>query len=265
MNERVSDWHELMDWLYEDAWMNDIQRFRSPYAFRGMPDASFTLTTSLMRLGPDCARFEGHLLRNFKKYAMRDVVERGSYWHWLAVAQHHGLPTRLMDWTFSPLVALHFMTADPELFDRDGVIWCVDYKKAHEHLPTRLIDTLHREGADVFTVDLLSDIDSLGAFDGLAEHEFALFFEPPSIDDRIVNQYALFSVISDPGVGVDDWLAQHPDCYRKVIIPHEIKWEIRDKLDQANINERVLFPGLDGLSRWLRRQYTPLSDPVRNC
>jgi hypothetical protein len=53
------------------------------------------------------------------------------------------------------------------------------------------------------------------------------------------------------------WLQSHPELWTKIIIPHELKWEIRDKLDQSNISERVLFPGLDGLCSWLARQYTP--------
>ncbi len=83
------------------------------------------------------------------------------------------------------------------------------------------------------------------------------FIEPPSLDDRILNQFAIFSIVSNPGMGLDDWLRQHPDLVRRVAIPAELKWEVRDKLDQANINERTLFPGLDGLSRWLGRYYLP--------
>ena len=74
-----------------------------------------------------------------------------------------------------------------------------------------------------------------------------LFFEPPSLDERIVNQYALFSLMSSPIGGLDDWLRDSPStAYRRIIIPAHLKWEVRDKLDQANITERVLFPGLDG-------------------
>ena len=54
---------------------------------------------------------------------------------------------------------------------------------------------------------------------------------------------------------LDDWLAKHPDLWFKVIIKKELKWELRDKLDQRNINERILFPGIDGLCQWLARYY----------
>ncbi|WP_420148211.1 FRG domain-containing protein [Spirosoma sp.] len=262
VHAHATSWNQLLEYLYENAWTPTLQRFRPSFAFRGLPDDSYTLNTSLMRMGANYAQIEGHLLRNFKKYALRNVIERDSFWYWLSVAQHHGLPTRLMDWTFSPYVALHFVTANPDRYDRDGIIWCLDYKKVHQQLPDTLSALLEKEGADVFTIDMLTPIQSLREFDDQAEEPFALFFEPPSIDDRIVNQYALFSVISDPTVSLGGWLEQRPDVYRKISIAKELKWEIRDKLDQANINERVLFPGLDGLSRWLRRQYVqpvPLS------
>lgn len=259
---RVYSWSDLQDRLFEGSWMPDLQLYRSQYAFRGLSDAGYSLETSLLRLSRGSADLERHLLRNFRKYAHRNAVEHDSLWHWLSLAQHHGLPTRLLDWTFSPLVAMHFATVNMHKFDTDGVIWAVNYVEAHKYLPEALRAALCGEGSDVFTVEMISRVArSLPEFDALSPARFVLFFEPPSIDDRIVNQFALFSVISDAKVALDDWLAERPHLYRRFIIPADLKWEIRDKLDQANVNERVLFPGLDGLSSWMKRQYTPRCSP----
>src|SRR3954468_4761180 len=148
---RVSSWAELQESLYQGSWQPEIGRFRSPYAFRGMSRATYGLRTSLMRLCGAYDRHEGHLLRNFRKYAHRDAVREDSTWNWLALAQHHGLPTRLLDWTFSPYVALHIATANVAQFGHDGVVWCVDYVKANQLLPDSLKTILDDEGSDVFT------------------------------------------------------------------------------------------------------------------
>jgi hypothetical protein len=259
----VRTWNELQQELYKDSWNGELGRFRSRCAFRGLGDAGCRLETTLIRLRGAYTDLENHLLRNFKKYAHRNVVSGNSVWHWLAVAQHSGLPTRLLDWTYSPFCALHFATSDLDRFDTDGAIWAVNYVQVHRLLPESLRVHLEREGANVFTVEMLSEsIQTLHELAGLSESVFTIFFEPPSMDDRIVNQFAFFSMMSDAQAVLDDWLAQHPQTARKIIIPATLKWEIRDKLDQANITERVLFPGLDGLSRWLKRHYSPRYDGV---
>lgn len=262
---RIASWNELNERLYEGSWRPELGRFRSGMAYRGMSRAGDDLRTTLADIEGDHRGRESHLLRNFRKYAHRDAVPGDSVWNWLALAQHHGLPTRLLDWTFSPYVAMHFATQNLDRFDADGVIWCVDYVQTHQLLPERLKAVLEEEDADVFTTEMLEcSAHSLATFDELAgEREFVVFLEPPSLDDRIVNQFALFSLMSNPRYLMDHWLSEHPELYRRVIIPSNAKWEIRDKLDQANVTERVLFPGLDGLSRWLKRYYSPKGNGPR--
>jgi hypothetical protein len=254
------NWLDIVEALYQGSWNKDLRRFRSPFAFRGLPSTSHTLTSTLVRLAQgsaDVQRLELALLRNFRKYARAEGAEADSVWNLLALGQHHGLPTRLVDWTYSPLVALHFATEHPEEFDRDGVVWCVNFIETNMLLPKRLQRLLREEGSDTFTVEMLAGFDTLRRFDALAREPFVLFLEPPAVDRRILNQLALFSLMSDPTAVLDDWLRDHPDLCRRVVVPASLKWEIRDSLDQANVNERVLFPGLDGLSRWLTRYYTP--------
>jgi hypothetical protein len=258
----ASSWEDLHRQLYAGAWQPAIGRHRSTLAFRGMGDVAMDLVPGVVRLGEAHARTEPSILRAFRRYVSQGLPAfRGdSVWNWLALAQHHGLPTRLLDWTYSPLVALHFATADLALYDRDGVVWCVDYVRANASLPDALRRILAREDAGVLTAEMLDEVaDSLSALDALSGRggdPFAVFLEPPSLDDRIVNQFALFCLMSGPAARLDAWLADRPELYSRIVIPAALKWEVRDKLDQANVTERVLFPGLDGLTAWLRRYYT---------
>ena len=267
-NAVPTGWTDIIDQLYEGSWNDELKRFRSPFAFRGMPEANHPLSSPLLRLADgkaDVRRLELALLRNFRKYATAEGTRSDSIWNWLALGQHHGLPTRLLDWTYSPLVALHFATACAPAFETDGVVWCVDFVEANRRIPAALQRLLADEASDTFTVEMLETLGTLKQFEALAPDPFVVFLEPPAVDRRILNQFALFSLMSSPEACFDDWLAAQPELCRRVIIPAALKWEVRDKLDQANVNERVLFPGLDGLSRWLTRYYTPTVEGLRDA
>ena len=153
-------------------------------------------------------------------------------------------------------MAAHFATATST--DVDGVVWAVDCAAAHELLPDDLKRTLRQEGATVFTTELLAlHAPTLEDFDALGETPFVLFFEPPSLDDRIVNQSAVLSAMCDARASIDDWFEDNPGLWRAWRITTDAKAEIRERLDQGNVTERVLMPGLDGLATWLRRYYAP--------
>jgi len=254
MDLRVRTWTELQEAVFQDAWQESLSRHRSNFVFRGTPRASHGLDTSLQTGRLEA--HERHLLTSFRKYALRSAVHGDWVWNWLSLAKHHGLPTRLLDWTYSPYVAMHFATHDFRHFDEDAAIWCVDYRKMTESLPKALREALKNEDVKIFTTELLNSVaTTLQQFDDLSKDDFVVFFEPPSLDERIVNQFALFSLPSSPTMSLQA-LIEEKQAYRRIIIPAALKWEVRDKLDQANITERVLFPGLDGLSQWLKRYFT---------
>jgi hypothetical protein len=162
-----------------------------------------------------------------------------------------------LDWTLSPKVALHFATAEENFYSKDAAIWRINIPEVKKLLPDDLRDVLYHASADLFSVEMLeSNIPTLENLDAWRPGEpFIIFFEPPSLDARIINQGAILSVMPGPRLILTEFLKEHPMLYDRVIIPKELKWEIRDKLDQDNVTERMLFPGLDGLSRWLKRYY----------
>lgn len=280
----ADDWATLQRLLYRNSWNEEIARHRSPYVFRGMTNSEHGLETSLQRFVGDSSKWdlEVHLLRNFRQYARQEIEQPASPFHLMALAQHHGLPTRLLDWTYSPAVAAYFATGGSP--DADGVVWAVDYEAAHEHLPDHFREFLAELGTEMFNTTTLYDLmtlvveqvaegderladrrtlpmldvrDVIDEFSKQREEDFVVFFQPPSIDQRIVNQAALFSSMANPRTAMDEWLERHPELYWKIIVPAERKREFRDKLDQANINHRTLFPNLDGIATWLKEYYRP--------
>src|SRR3954451_6161148 len=187
--QTVNSWRELDDAIANPDIGRHEHRVHSSLVFRGLARSSYQNVSSLARLSGEYRKLERHLIRNFRKYAHREAPGPTT-WDWLSLAQHHGLPTRLLDWTFSPLVALHFATASWP--DDEALLLAVDCEGAHEQLPPALRAANEREGSLVFTTDMLAaHAPDLEAFDDLSAGDpFVVFFEPPSLDERIVNQAA---------------------------------------------------------------------------
>lgn len=251
----------IMRLIQDQTFNEEIKRLRSSYFFRGMPDVAFRLSTSLSRNCKHLYReLEPAILRNFAKYAsIDDRSLNDSVWKQMILGQQHGLPTRLLDWTRSPLIALHFANIEnnlDKLGDRDCVVWRFDMRDANKNLPEKYANALKKDGAYVFSVDSLTDVvDSLEKYDADMGDSAFVNIEPPSVDPRIINQYSFFSVIPSGITDIEAYLDRRTAKTVRYIIKKEIRWTVRDLLDQYNINERVIYPGLDGLSRSLARHY----------
>ena len=256
--EKMEDIDKL---LLDTEYNAEIDRMRSAYFFRGMPDVSFTLATSISRSCKNLqAVLEPAILRNFTKYAsIEDPTLAGSVWKQMIVGQHHGLTTRLLDWTHSPLVALHFAETENELEmlgKRDCVVWRIDARDLNRNLPKRYQQALDAENSYLFSVDMLRRMtDSIQQYDADMDGKAFVMLEPPSVDQRIITQYAFFSVIPTGMADIERFLEENTTKTVRYIIHKEIRWNLRDMLDQYNMSERVIYPGLDGVAKWVSRHY----------
>lgn len=237
-------------------------RFRENAVYRGVGDADWRLLTSLDRLGGvepahSKTHLEEHILRNFIRFGRPYLPQsRANLWEILVIAEHHGLPTRLLDWSHSPLVALHFATLG-ENANTDRVIWKLDWQRMHEHFGLKpvaflvedLDDWLRERGCKTFW-------DFLNADTGA--QPFACLLDPPSVTDRLSVQSGTFTLCSVKNRTFDDILCENGlgDALTRFVIPGERVEYVRDQLDLCTIDERRLFPGLDGIAAELRRYYS---------
>lgn len=164
---------------------------------------------------------ERTVLRMFKERAVPHLsVFPANDWDWLALAQHHGLPTRLLDWSRNPLVAAYFAVEDEH--DSDSVVYAFR-DKTH-------VDVA--QWGDPFS---RSEIDR---------------FLPPHVSPRIIAQNGMFTAHPDPSLD----MRLHPKVW-KFVIRHPFRRKLKSILYKYGVHRASLFPDLDGIAKhieWLR-------------
>jgi hypothetical protein len=215
---------------------------------RGQPKYSWGLVPTIGRKlqfagyetdGYDKDR-EERLLHQFRRYATAFPGGRVDERELLLLARHHGMPVRLLDWTSNPLVALYFACVDDGLLQEDGAIWMIlrrehDWRKSYYNIydpETKPI--LKLKGVKIIYL--------------------------PYLSPRILAQSSHLTTQDDPSIGLEEY---NPSKYKSTDFDIEEvqKWKILAgakqkfifRLQRCGINERAMFPDLDGIARSIAR------------
>lgn len=218
----------------------------APFVYRGQSNKNWGLVPSLFRvptliqmieingnIKSKWQEIEDRLMKKFKTHSLPLTKEKPKgYIDWLTLAQHHGLPTRLLDWSMNPLVALFF--AVDNLSTDDGIIY-----KERPFLNYHL---------DTLNTGIFKETNDYG------------FVYPNHYSQRVNVQKGCFSLHKYPK-GNNDFIPHNKildngsTSPSSVIIPNKKKFQLKRDLDKLGINSFSLFPDLDGLTTYLKWEH----------
>jgi len=212
-HKNIEDWQHLHSEFEETR--------DTGWIFRGVSSPSHYPIPSIGReniYGPYNRLQEVRLFNEFKNRAVGLVTDpRLNDWTWLAYAQHIGVPTRLMDWTTSPLVATFFALESDDETDR--VIYAIKYSKF------------------IYEVDH----PNFGPFENPKEGRFSA----PMAFDRIRAQRGVFTIHPDPT------LVFYPEDSQTFLIPYRLVTTFRKRLFKYGIDYWSIYPDFYGLGKQL--------------
>lgn len=226
---------------------NDLNDYPGPVWYRGQANLRWRLEPRLMRVTPPLS--ETHLLNKFKQNASFLVKQRPKDdFEWLFLMQHYGYPTRLLDWTESPLTALYFVINSNQ--DEDGALWIL--------LPTVLNEKSNFKPEFEYEIPSFEDDHLRNYLPDTIAHEtrsklFPLAAIAPRNSARMQAQLGVFTITHRENLYIEDVGA--PGAVRdhvwRFVIPSDAKLSLSKELRLLAYTKFQLFPELESLADYL--------------
>ncbi len=216
--------------------------------FRGMANKSWELLPSIQR-SPERIANERFITNDFyikAKQVMEHSPDKKNYAAWMSIMQHYGLPTRLLDWSSSPLVATFFAVEYNEKErNADACIWVLDPVKLNRY--EKFGGCIYPVDADTAQHMLLPAFKGHGHHDDLKDKILACHSTENNL--RMYSQQANFTIHN-----TNKMLTQldYPGLLYKIIIPAELKNKFLYDLAIFGITESFIYPDLDHISNDLK-------------